>query len=466
MTNFPGSADSFPSAVTLATHRLNTDPHSTLHGNLGEALTAVEKVVLGPAWVNVRAYGALGDGTTDDTVAIQAAITAAGTGSAVYLPPGIYVISSALSMGGGGNLSLIGSGYRSTTLFLKNGSNSSMITTPDDGVQRYGLFLSNFSLDGNAANQTGSSPAIFVRGMNEARIDGVYVNRPRGDGIRFGQATVGMYCTVPILSQLIIRGVGSQGAAINMISGSSDAIISNCDIGFFSLGAGVLFAGHNGYTVSNVNVWQCYYGYQTFQADRGRFIACLSDLSLRHGFITQESDILQFVGCQARESSQATASTYDGFHFEGTGGAAATDIVMTNCWSVGAQARVGVALQNDLNRVGIHSTVVSGNAVAPVVVGSGVTNYQFSSCLGYNPVASASAPAFPATTVAVNNGSGVDVTAYVKAGTSAITQVTVAGFATGLNIAISSWGTVKIPANTTVAFTYGGGTPTWTWVGE
>jgi len=50
--------------------------------------------------VNVQAYGAVGDGITDDTVAIQAALTAAkATGSAsrsILLPPGTYRISKTI----------------------------------------------------------------------------------------------------------------------------------------------------------------------------------------------------------------------------------------------------------------------------------------------------------------------------------------------------------------------------------
>ena len=54
-----------------------------------------------PQWFNVRSilYGATGNGTTDDTAAIQAALTAAinaGAGT-VYLPPGTYKTSSTIT---------------------------------------------------------------------------------------------------------------------------------------------------------------------------------------------------------------------------------------------------------------------------------------------------------------------------------------------------------------------------------
>ena len=51
--------------------------------------------------INVKDYGAVGDGTTDDTAAIQAAIDefqGAGNGGIVYMPPGRYKITSNLTI--------------------------------------------------------------------------------------------------------------------------------------------------------------------------------------------------------------------------------------------------------------------------------------------------------------------------------------------------------------------------------
>jgi hypothetical protein len=57
---------------------------------------------------NVRDYNAKGDGTTDDTYAIQAAINAAGkTGGRVYLPPARYLVRESLQVLPG--VSVIGS---------------------------------------------------------------------------------------------------------------------------------------------------------------------------------------------------------------------------------------------------------------------------------------------------------------------------------------------------------------------
>lgn len=49
---------------------------------------------------NVKAYGAVGNGTTDDTAAIQAAIDAANEnrGGVIYFPPGTYLIAGTLTI--------------------------------------------------------------------------------------------------------------------------------------------------------------------------------------------------------------------------------------------------------------------------------------------------------------------------------------------------------------------------------
>jgi hypothetical protein len=55
-------------------------------------------VIKGPQpWVDVKAYGAVGDGTTDDTTAVQAALTAANVGSCVFFPYGTYKVTPPLT---------------------------------------------------------------------------------------------------------------------------------------------------------------------------------------------------------------------------------------------------------------------------------------------------------------------------------------------------------------------------------
>jgi hypothetical protein len=72
----------------------------------------------GVSWLSVRDFGAMGDGTTNDTKAIQNTINQVLTagGGVVYLPPGQYLISSQLKIDGS-NIALQGAGKDTTTIF-------------------------------------------------------------------------------------------------------------------------------------------------------------------------------------------------------------------------------------------------------------------------------------------------------------------------------------------------------------
>lgn len=68
---------------------------------------------LKPQYASVKDYGAKGDGTTDDTTALQAAITDNLNG-AIFLPPGTYKVTSALSVVG--SISIYGAGRDASTI--------------------------------------------------------------------------------------------------------------------------------------------------------------------------------------------------------------------------------------------------------------------------------------------------------------------------------------------------------------
>lgn len=113
---------------------------------------------------SVKDYGAVGNGATDDTAAIQAgidAVSAAGGGT-LLLPEGTY-IAAGLQMKA--SVYLQGSGERATTLKLKNSANTYLIadTRYVNNVlyssSPYGI--SNLTLDGNNANNTSGSCLII-----------------------------------------------------------------------------------------------------------------------------------------------------------------------------------------------------------------------------------------------------------------------------------------------------------------
>jgi Pectate lyase superfamily protein len=93
----------------------------------------------------VKAFGATGDGATDDTAAVQAAIHAA-NGGTLHFPAGVFVVDS-VTVSGGGRVRLLGDGQAVTTLKHKAGSTSSMIYGASAVIAQFQA--EHMSLDGN-----------------------------------------------------------------------------------------------------------------------------------------------------------------------------------------------------------------------------------------------------------------------------------------------------------------------------
>ena len=96
--------------------------------------------------VFVRDFGAKGDGVTDDTPAIQAALDSGAR--AVYLPAARYLVGSLVAPS---NLRLHGDGPHATVLVHKRGMGGAMIATRGETEN---VALEGFSMEGNAAVQT------------------------------------------------------------------------------------------------------------------------------------------------------------------------------------------------------------------------------------------------------------------------------------------------------------------------
>jgi hypothetical protein len=111
--------------------------------------------------VNVKDFGAVGDGTTDDAAAIQAAITAS-AGKRLYFPAGTYVVGTTLTFVS--NLLLSGDkGFSTLKLRTQNWPAQSGLMFA--GVLNTDITFESLSFDGNKGNvgTTRSPLGVFFR---------------------------------------------------------------------------------------------------------------------------------------------------------------------------------------------------------------------------------------------------------------------------------------------------------------
>lgn len=150
-----GSVSSLPAVVATGA----TEPR-TLSDRFGDV-------------VNVLDFGATGDGVTDDTAAIQAAVDAAETAGgfrAVWLPAGDYQISSAITVSSN-NVALVGDGEHVTTITQSSATADTLVftnATPDTTV------IKNLVVHGMQI--TASTNKTAGRGLSFIRAQQVYVS--------------------------------------------------------------------------------------------------------------------------------------------------------------------------------------------------------------------------------------------------------------------------------------------------
>lgn len=153
---------------------------------------SVDTPVSGDGVFNVKDFGALGNGTADDTAAINAAIAALAPGNTLFFPQGRYMTNgghvidtpSVTIKGPTGRGAPF---WGSTQLYLRNGANADMLTLAAPQIT-----LRELSLYGNQPNQTGASRGIATSptdGANYFLLDTVWVENFNGDGYTFEHPT-------------------------------------------------------------------------------------------------------------------------------------------------------------------------------------------------------------------------------------------------------------------------------------
>ena len=153
-------------------------------------------------------FGAVGDGTADDTVALQNTINAArtaGGGAIAYIPRGNYRITSTLLMTGS-NYVVGGSGYWSRLVWRGSAGGTMMRLTDPDRVILQNLMVGHHD-SGPMNNGIDIEQTSVSGGRSRMTYEGVYVH--------------GKYQKQPEQKGLLLNGLGSNCTVVlNLVEGN------------------------------------------------------------------------------------------------------------------------------------------------------------------------------------------------------------------------------------------------------
>lgn len=463
-------------------------------------------------YTNVKASGAQGNGTTDDTAAIQKAINAAGVnGGKVFLPPGTYNISTPLNVtanavliegcGPGATIIQLTAGFVGAAAILVTGANDFQIRNL--AIQAISsTYSSNPAADGVKVAHS-NRPIIEdliilnlngygVQVISDATGDSLY---PIIEGIHLKNCKTGIHLqgtassdglmnavVSDIIAENIQAGDGvliedvvnitadnfqgntiATGNALHIKGASQNIFVANVDMGALVSGAAsptavcLVETGTNG-SPSNVNIENAlFFGGLTGASVTAGTLITFSSCSFfkngTHGLLTSGSAQVTITGCTFNLNG-FTAGTG---HYDANIGSSGNIIVSANYFLTPNGTSSGQVAQAINIAAGTH--LVIGNWFAGANAGNTFngTPTAARSNQGYNPPATfVTTPSIPASNTAIQNTTGVDCFVYIIGGTvTAIAVGSASGSttATGLTSAVAGV-IVFLPAGWWIKLTY------------
>jgi hypothetical protein len=339
-----------------------------------QILDAQGKVQVNPApttgvWqplINVKDYGAKGDGSTNDRASIQAAINAAqaagvsGRGVAVWFPSGVYAIGSTLTVLQN-NVSLIGEDFGSTVI-LPTFTTTDVIQFGDGGATQYGgNAFRNMQVFCGSARTTGAS--ININKCQDIVVDNFSINNcfvgihVQGATIKcdIGRGTINNISTTAGAAGIkVLNGAGGDTYL-------SSIVMSNPPASKGTVGIHITQAGH--VSILKCNVTSCV---------KGLLVDPATSQDVSYLFI----DHSLFDSCGSH-----------GAHFTPSAAASARvrSVMCLNSWfsgttAAGAGIEFTIASSAIVDGVSFIGCRVFNNYNHGVVINAGPTNISFTDC--------------------------------------------------------------------------------------
>lgn len=338
-------------------------------------------------FINVRDYGAVGDGTNDDATAIQAAIDAASTGvggisgGRVFFPTGNYLIKSTISLPAyvkleGENYSGISDVYSvSNATTITAGSSfvgTSMFDTTASS-QYWGIEINGFRMVGNGLVEN----IIVLDGTKDARLYNITMRESTKSAVWLinGGAGIGLETRMYNVNAVECNTAPTADYRGVFHVEHSDCFIHNCRArgngnsaytysgmlcGFYFSNGGNFVS--DSYADFNEDGW-------VIDAYGNQFVNCRADLNAGHGWnVTSSVYSGTLVGCYAANNSQAATNTYDGFH------CAASRFVFSGCQTVfNGVTNTHKYAYNQVSSFGADNRWIGCNAI-PAAYGTALFN--------------------------------------------------------------------------------------------
>jgi hypothetical protein len=221
------------------------------------SLTKVSYSMITGAPANVLDFGAVGNGTTDDTAAIQAAITAvSAAGGGVITLPGIFKISATINLAD--NVVLRGFGY-ATGIYWS--AVSAVAALNASGKSNFGI--ENMRIYGNStAAANGSYLVAITDASHNAWVSGCFIDTCY-IGIFVGNVSTSSSYAVNIFNNTI-NNIGLNGIGVNCFGTDIaiyDNLIYNCGIiaSGANVGGGIEYRGATQGRISDNIIRDCQY---------------------------------------------------------------------------------------------------------------------------------------------------------------------------------------------------------------